>query len=803
MSYGVAKGILHLFNEEDTFRHNKIVLKGNEKINFGSCSYLGLEFDPRLKETAKEVIDRYGTQFSESRAYVSLKLYRELESQLSRLFGAPCIVTPTTTLGHIATIPVVVGDRDAVILDHQVHSSVQTAVALLKPRGIPVEMVRHSRMDLLEERIRLLADKYDRIWYMADGIYSMFGDGCPVDEVYALMERYAQFYFYVDDAHGMSIYGRHGCGYVLNGRKLHPKMIMATSLNKAFASGGGVLVFPEAELARKVRACGGPLITSGPMQPAALGAALAAARIHLSDEIYDLQAELRDKQKYAARLLEKYGLPVISRRHASVFFIGVGLPKVGYNLVERMLKCGYYVNLGIFPAVPMKQTGIRFTITRLHRFSDIEAMVTDLADQLPRALAEEGSSMRDVYRAFRMPEPVAAPPAPEVTGDGAHGKLSCSHYRTIAAIDRRVWDKLFAGRGSFDWYGLQSLEACFSGNPKPEENWVFDYLIIRDGQGEIIAATFLTTALWKDDMLSPAEISRQVESIRMDNPGYLVSRVISTGSLLTEGEHVYIRSGSPRWKEAMRLLLAKISALQEKRGAQRIVIRDFHGAWPEMDAFMMEQGYFKIKMPETHVVADMQWDKDNYYGHLSRRSKQHYREDVRKHESRFEMRVVSGPVSAAESAYWYRLYQNVKDHSLELNTFSLPQKVFSALPACRGWEVLLLRLKTAGADGNKPVCMVCCYRSARTYVPMIIGMDYSWNRQYKIYRQALYRIVMRARELEMEKIYLGFSATAEKKKVGALVMQTFAYMQARDNYNLEVLAGMSRWKDPQHGTTSV
>jgi hypothetical protein len=55
----------------------------------------------------------------------------------------------------------------------------------------------------------------------------------------------------------------------------------------------------------------------------------------------------------------------------------------------------------------------------------------------------------------------------------------------------------------------------------------------------------------------------------------------------------------------------------------------------------------------------------------------------------------------------------------------------------------------------------------------------------------------------MEKIYLGFSATAEKKKVGALVMQTFAYMQARDNYNLEVLAGMSRWKDPQHGTTSV
>src|SRR4051812_23451945 len=102
VTYGVQKGILHLHNEDDQFLGNELILSGHRVVNFGSCSYLGLEFDERLKEGAKRAIDQYGTQFSESRAYVSLKPYVELENLLEQIFEAPCVVTPTTTLGHIA-----------------------------------------------------------------------------------------------------------------------------------------------------------------------------------------------------------------------------------------------------------------------------------------------------------------------------------------------------------------------------------------------------------------------------------------------------------------------------------------------------------------------------------------------------------------------------------------------------------------------------------------------------------------------------------------------------------------------------
>src|ERR1035437_3293590 len=94
----VNKGIAHLYTEDNKLSGNKIHLKGKEVANFGSCSYLGLEFDQRLINGAKDAIEKYGTQFSESRAYVSVKHYQILEELLMQLFNSPIQIAPTTTL---------------------------------------------------------------------------------------------------------------------------------------------------------------------------------------------------------------------------------------------------------------------------------------------------------------------------------------------------------------------------------------------------------------------------------------------------------------------------------------------------------------------------------------------------------------------------------------------------------------------------------------------------------------------------------------------------------------------------------
>ena len=790
ITHGVNKGILHLYSENENHPDNSIILKGQRAINFGSCSYLGLELDQRLKDGARNAIENYGTQFSSSRAYVSLGLYEKLESLFEQIFDAPCVVTPTTTLGHLANLPVLINDKDAVVIDQQVHSSVQMAVSLVKAKGIYTEMIRHNRMDLLNERIGELHNKYNKIWYLADGIYSMYGDTLPVNEIYELMDRYEKFHCYIDDAHGMSIYGKNGRGYVLNGRTMHPKIIVATSLAKAFATGGAVMIYPDKEMARKVRTCGGPLITSGPLQPANLGAAIACAEIHLSSEIIQLQQELHKKIEYASALLKQYNLPVVSNENASIFFVGVSLPKLGYNIVNRMLNKGYYVNLGVFPAVPMKNTGIRFTITRLHTYQQMAEMIETLASEFNEALADEGMTLNEVCKAFKLS------PVTKITSvthkETSQNGFQLIHYKTIHEIDPEEWNAIFNDKGTFDWNGMALLEKCFADNDLAENNWLFDYIFVKDSSGKTIASTFLSTALWKDDMLSPARVSEEVEKRRVANPYYLTSRVISTGSLLTEGQHLFLDKNSNQWKRALELLLEKVHELQERYKANSIILRDFHTQDDELNTFFLENDFLKVHMPDINIIENIKWTtKEEFYEQLSKRSKQHFREDVRKHQDKFETTIIQHP-SNDEISEWYGLYINVKEHSLELNTFTLPEKLFHELAADANWETIVVKLKPAYSPFfTKVVAVVWCYKTSANYIPMIIGIDYGYNREYKIYRQALYQIVMRAAQLNKQKIYFGFSAAIEKKKLGAKQISTHAYMQYKDGYNLEVLSGLS------------
>ncbi len=266
-------------------RRAHVTLEGASRINFGSCSYLGLELDPRMKEATIDAVLRYGTQFSSSRAYMSSPQYVELEALLSEMFGGYAVATPTTSLGHLAALPVIVESSDAVLLDHQVHASVQTAANQLRLKGCPVELIRHNNMERLETMIQRVSPGIEKVWYMADGVYSMFADFAPFEELRALLDRYPQLWLYIDDSHGVGWAGTHGKGPALEALGGHPRVVAANSLNKSFAAAGGALIFPNEEMRRMVRTNGGPMIFSGPIQPPLLGAAIQSAKIHLSDEL--------------------------------------------------------------------------------------------------------------------------------------------------------------------------------------------------------------------------------------------------------------------------------------------------------------------------------------------------------------------------------------------------------------------------------------------------------------------------------------------------------------------------------------
>src|SRR6187402_2054001 len=246
------RGLTHLDAEGDRSNGRLVRVRGRDLVNFGSCSYLGLEIDERLKDAACDAIQRYGTQFSSSRAYVSTPLYAELESLLEQIFRA-LVVAQTTSLGHLATLPVIVGERDIVLYDVLVHASVQAVLPTLRAAGIECIQVPHNRVARLDELVTDLATRCDKVWYLCDGIYSMHGDRAPLAELYELQSRHPSLHLYVDDAHGMTWTGQRGAGTVLGSGPLPARTVVALGLSKAFAAAGAAFVFGDEDTRRMVR----------------------------------------------------------------------------------------------------------------------------------------------------------------------------------------------------------------------------------------------------------------------------------------------------------------------------------------------------------------------------------------------------------------------------------------------------------------------------------------------------------------------------------------------------------------------
>lgn len=371
--------------EDDRIEPGTITLRGRRVHNFGDCSYLGLGTDPRLRAGASQALDRYGTSYSSSIAYAAVPLYRELTDRFEAMLGAAVVLAPTTTLAHAAALPVLVRSDDLVLMDAAVHNSVQMATQLLVATGVDVRTVPHADTATLERMVTAACDEAaGRVWYLADGVYSMSGATAPFGELAAMLDRHPDLWAYVDDAHGLSWRGLHGRGLALDEMGWHDRLVISAGLAKSFGSAGGLVASSDRELMDYVALCGPPLSFGGPMTPPTLGANLASADIHLSDELPELQRKLDGRIALANESARQTGVPLVSVDHTPIFFVPVGRMDTMFEIVDDLIEDGFYLNGAMWPIVPHRRAGLRFTVTNALREGAIEDLLARIRHHLER-----------------------------------------------------------------------------------------------------------------------------------------------------------------------------------------------------------------------------------------------------------------------------------------------------------------------------------------------------------------------------------------------------------------------------------
>ncbi|WP_247513456.1 aminotransferase class I/II-fold pyridoxal phosphate-dependent enzyme [Bradyrhizobium sp. 157] len=357
-----------------------------EKIDFVRCSYLGLDNHPVIVAGAIDAIEAHRSlHWSCARTRLNFDLLAELETILSEMFCARVIAFSTVMLANLGTMPLLAsgqltgGTKPLVVFDRLAHIS----LAYHKPvvaDETRLKTIAHNDIDALERLCR----EHPVVAYVCDGIYSM-GGNAPIKELRQLQERYGLF-LYIDDAHGISIFGRQGEGFARSEfpQVLGDRTIIVASLAKGFGASGGMVMLGTADQEALFRRYSIPYGFSVPPNLAAVGAALGSCKIHRS-------AELGDRQRRLAQRIKAFDRHVATAQQGNSFpirMIAIGSETEAIAIAKELLDAGFYTSVTFFPTVAQGKAGIRVCITADHEENDIER----LCDCILEAVAERPES---------------------------------------------------------------------------------------------------------------------------------------------------------------------------------------------------------------------------------------------------------------------------------------------------------------------------------------------------------------------------------------------------------------------------
>ena len=342
-------------------------------LNFSSNDYLGLSQHPSLRDAAIEATRRHGTGATASRLVCgTFQYHRELEERIAAL--KECDDARLFANGYstaMGTIPALVGKGDTIILDKLCHACLIDAAKL---SGATIRVFPHNKLDRLEELLQITsksAPDSSRTLIVAESIYSMDGDMCPLWELVTLKEKYGALLL-LDEAHALGVLGERGLG-LAEELNLQSKIdFQMGTLGKAAGSAGGYLAASQPWIDLLTNQARSFIYSTAP-PPAQVAASLAALEIITSDE----GRILRESLNHNLSLLT----PHSTRTHGPTPIVPylLGDSATALAASQKLLAAGFVIPAIRFPTVPKNTARLRITISAAHSPSEIEQLNQALA----------------------------------------------------------------------------------------------------------------------------------------------------------------------------------------------------------------------------------------------------------------------------------------------------------------------------------------------------------------------------------------------------------------------------------------
>ncbi len=343
-----------------------MIVDGKKVLNLCSNNYLGLADHPRLVQAAKDALDHYGAGPTAVRTIAgTLAVHRELERKVAAFKNVEdALYVQSGFLANQAALAPLVGKEDVIFSDRLNHASIIDGARLSRAKIIVYE---HCDPADPEAQVKEHLRNYRRGLVVSDGVFSMDGDVAPLDELYAVAEKYGLLTM-VDDAHGEGVLGHGGRG-IVDHFGLHGKFdVEIGTFSKAFGVVGGVIAGKKVivdYLRQKAR----PFLFSNAVTAADSAACLAA--IEVLSESTALVDRLWQNTELFKDGMQQLGFDV-GHSVTPITPVMLGDVKLAKEFSRKLFDEGVFAMALGFPTVPQGLARIRVMVSAALSTDDLD-----------------------------------------------------------------------------------------------------------------------------------------------------------------------------------------------------------------------------------------------------------------------------------------------------------------------------------------------------------------------------------------------------------------------------------------------
>ena len=354
----------------------KVAIAGETILNFSSNDYLGLSQHPLLIETAQTYLKRYGAGATASRLVTgNYEIHQQLEYEFAQFLNREASLLFTSGFQANSTLLPTLFDRSSLIFcDRLVHNSLVQGILASQATFI---RYRHNDLTHLKKCLdqhyeKYQAGHYNRLGIVTETIFSMDGDRSNLETIVSLAEQY-DTWLYLDDAHGLGVYGEQGEGLAA----VYPRVdVTIGTLGKAFGSFGAIVGCSQRLKDYWINTCPGLIYTTA-LPPSVIGSVTAA--LSLMPTLKNDRERLFDRAKQLHQILQKFGYQTASEP-SHILPLILGSPQLAIVLESYLQDHGILATAIRSPTVPVGSDRIRFALSSVHQAEDYDRLFRSLFD---------------------------------------------------------------------------------------------------------------------------------------------------------------------------------------------------------------------------------------------------------------------------------------------------------------------------------------------------------------------------------------------------------------------------------------